>query len=782
MKKLFGILLCVLVAASCAHDIVDLTGDIMGVVKDNNGALVENCRVTLSPGGMSDMTDANGVYSFESLQPGTYTLSFSKFGYADMTEDVTLVTGEVKRVNVVLQDPSEVTGAISGVIKDFNSGALVSNCQVTLTPSGKSMTSSLSGTYHFTDLQPGEYSLSFKKAGYDDEKVSVMVTIGKTTPCDVLLKAKAAFAISQDSYDFGDLEVSKTFYLYNYSDQKCSFEILNIPEWLNFDRTTGVVDMNGQQAITANVDRSKVSEGTYSQNITLSYSGKESGSVTLSISMKKVVLSVPQVTIESYASSVKPNSFDIAGTITATGGSQILSYGHCWNLTGNPTIEDSKTDFGHTDALLTFKSTASDLSVYTTYYVRAYARNSQGITYSDQIEVTTQDHATDKWDGNIASSFAGGTGTIWDPYIITTGGQLLLIKNYSNKYFELGGNIDLNNKNWLPFSFTGTLDGKGYTISNLYINRTDGYQGMFSQCSGTVSDLTIKNVKIDAPQADYVGVISGSGGAFTNCKVIFGTTSSVTGNNYVGGISGGHAKLTECSVISDATGAVVRGTSYIGGLLGRGDADITSCSVDAVVAGSDDVGGITGTINGTMSIENCYFHGKVMGENNIGGIAGYDYSYEDHQIVACKVDADITATEYYAGGILGRSVGDTQVISCYTIGSIAAAKDYSGGFGGFGRVYAYLSYSTMSSQPDSFYGFGYAIVPKDCATVHNGVCTSLGTAGTNVATNCIDITTFLRNCYSEYADCWNFNNTWTWTGVVDGKTVSVSCPKLVWEK
>ncbi len=27
----------------------------------------------------------------------------------------------------------------------------------------------------------------------------------------------------------------------------------------------------------------------------------------------------------------------------------------------------------------------------------------------------------------------------------------------------------------------------------------------------------------------------------------------------------------------------------------------------------------------------------------------------------------------------------------------------------------------------------------------------------------------------------HFCNTWTWTGVVDGKTVSVSCPKLAWE-
>ena len=780
MMKRILLISSILLLVSCARDIVDLTGDIHGVVKDYySGALVENCRVTLSPGGMSDMTDADGIYSFESLQPGTYTLSFSKSGYVDMTQDVTLVAGEIKSVDVALQDPSEVTGAISGVIKDFTSGALVSNCQVTLTPGGKSITSSLSGTYHFTGLQSGEYSVSFKKAGYDDEKVSVMVKIGETTPCDVLLKAKSAFAISQDSYNFGETEVSKTFYLYNYSDRKCSFEILNLPEWLTFDRTTGVVDVDGQQAITANVDRSKVSEGTYSQNITLTYSGKESGSVTLRISMKKVVLSVPQVSIESYASSVRSNSFDIAGAITATGGSQILSYGHCWNLTGNPTIEDRKTDFGHTDALLTFKSTASNLSVYTTYYVRAYARNSQGITYSDQVEVTTQDVASDKWDGSKATSFSGGTGTMWDPYIIKTGGQLLLAKDHSDKYFELGGNINLNGKNWLPFVFRGTLDGKGYSISNLYINRIDDSQGLFSTCSGTVSNLTIRNVNINAPQSSNVGTLSGTGGTFNNCKVILGEASSITGNRYVGGISGSEAKLTGCSVESMSVNPVVRGNSMVGGLVGQTSSDIESCVVNAIVVGAENVGGIVGS--GRPSIKCCSFQGKVEGESCIGGIMGtYENWHTGSLMHGCKVDADVIAKESSAGGLIGYTYNDElKVIGCYAKGTVNAPTSCGGLLGGrYWHCDCYLCYAVMDSSSESFDGLGCAR-HIDCATVHPA---HGSIYGTNVKYECTDITTFMKDCYSNYASYWNYNNTWTWKGTINGKEVSVSCPRLAWEQ
>lgn len=67
----------------------------------------------------------------------------------------------------------------------------------------------------------------------------------------------------------------------------------------------------------------------------------------------------------------------------------------------------------------------------------------------------------------------------------------------------------------------------------------------------------------------------------------------------------------------------------------------------------------------------------------------------------------------------------------------------------------------------------------DCATVysHHG-----SYIGTNVKYNCTDITIFLKECYSEYADYWNYNNTWTWKGTIDGKEVSVSCPRLAWEQ
>jgi hypothetical protein len=45
-----------------------------------------------------------------------------------------------------------------------------------------------------------------------------------------------------------------------------------------------------------------------------------------------------------------------------------------------------------------------------------------------------------------------------------------------------------------------------------------------------------------------------------------------------------------------------------------------------------------------------------------------------------------------------------------------------------------------------------------------------------------DIALQMEEDYSDYADYWNFANTWTWSGTVDGKRKSVRCPRLAWEE
>ncbi len=78
-----------------------------------------------------------------------------------------------------------------------------------------------------------------------------------------------------------------------------------------------------------------------------------------------------------------PTSAKSGGDITDTGGANITAKGVCWSTAVNPTIADNKTDQGTGSGV--FTSSLSGLVANTTYYVRAYATNSKGMGYGDEL-------------------------------------------------------------------------------------------------------------------------------------------------------------------------------------------------------------------------------------------------------------------------------------------------------------------------------------------------------------------------------------------------------------
>ena len=676
-----------------------------------------------------------------------------------------------------------VTGSISGVVKDNTDGHLLANVNVSITPDNQSKITGDDGAFSFKSLKSGSYTLTFSKTGYEDISKTVEVKTGQTVDASTMMKSKGAFSLSSNTLNFGDLNSTMTFIISNNSDTQTTFSIGNVPAWASFSTTSGTVKAEGTTTVSVVVNRDAVEYGDYTHNVVISYKGKSEGDVVLTLSMSKVKQTTPKVSIAATATDVTQNSFNIGGSLIGTGGSAITAYGHCWSLSHNPTVNDTKSDNGGTQAICEFSSAVTNLAVGTTYYVRAYATNALGTSYSDEVAVTTQDVASNKWDGNIASAFEGGSGTAADPYQITTGGQLLLIKDYYDKNFVLAANIDLDNKNWLPIpDFTGTLDGTGYTIRNLQVSRTDDGQGLFANISGNavVKNLNIKGVYIKAGSNDNIGalagVINGKSILIENINVILTENSLILGNDAVGGIvgetwsgNGQLASLTNCHVESVSTDYTIKGNSAVGGILGYAkNSDLATLKIEKSTAkvsvyGGDYTGGILGNMSrsGAISfyISSCGFDGKVSGGNCVGGIAGYC-----EQIVACKVDAEISGKDL-VGGICGKIYKD--LVACYSTGSLTcSSSNVSGMAGGYGN--SVLSYTTMSQ--------GLLSDCVDCAT------TASNGSGSNTATNCTNITEHLKGCYSEYATYWDFNNTWTWSGKVNGKTTNVSCPRLAWEK
>lgn len=684
------------------------------------------------------------------------------------------------------KDIVDVNGTISGSVKDYDDGHSISNCQVSLSPVGKTCVTSTEGTFNFADLEPGSYTLSFSKSGYHDQTKTVTVVSGQNSDVSITMKTKGAFSLSETKLDFGDFNSSLSVTIFNNSDTNCSFEIGNIPEWAVLSHTSGLVAAQSSLVLTVVVDRDKVDYGLHSKALTIAYKATTQGSTILTLTMQKVKLSVPTVAIATEAKNITQSGFEVIGQITATGGSVITEYGHCWSTSPNPTIDDAHSTNGVTQTTCDFTTIATNLELTTTYYVRAYATNAQGTAYSNQIAVTTLDVASNKWDGTLAKKFAGGDGSKSNPYKVETGGQLLLMKDYADQHFVLAANIDLDNKNWLPFEFSGELDGAGYIISNLYVDRVDEGQGLFSEIlspvnsEASIHDLTIKNVKISTT-VNYVGALAGYAGrcSINNVSVILNEKSVIKGGDYVGGLVGAfnmsqyngiEGLFNGCRVTANDD-ASISGNNTVGGLVGdlsRGNYSedkwsMTNAHVSANVVGAKNVGGIVGQNYG-FTISNCSYKGIVDGEAYSGGILGYG-SNTGGNIIACKAEGTVKGNNY-VGGIQGSS---NSIIASYFVGTITGSSDVNG-LGDTSGSGTYLSYSIVSDVS----GFSYAY---DCATT-----SSKGDGRKNSVTNCTDITTHLKSAYSEYAEYYNFDNTWIWEDKVNGKTVQVSCPKLYWEE
>ena len=156
------------------------SGIIKGTVLDNASDALPGVSVTFAKSGTTSSvvtTVDNGTYSKTSLSAGTYALTFSKSGYLETTQSATLATdSEELTVATVKQLPDTCasTGTISGTIKDAVSDSAVSDVILSVR-SGLNETSgtivktdntSNSGTYSFSSMNAGWYTIQTSKSGY----------------------------------------------------------------------------------------------------------------------------------------------------------------------------------------------------------------------------------------------------------------------------------------------------------------------------------------------------------------------------------------------------------------------------------------------------------------------------------------------------------------------------------------------------------------------------------------------------------------------------------------
>ncbi|HUX95040.1 MAG TPA: hypothetical protein VMV47_04845 [Bacteroidales bacterium] len=112
-------------------------------------------------------------------------------------------------------------------------------------------------------------------------------------------------------------------------------------------------------------------------------SGTAYGDNELSFTTETVI---PMLTTAAI-SAITSNSASSGGNINSDGGASVTARGVCWSTSANPTTANSKTSDGNGTG--SFESSIIGITAGTTYYVRAYALNSAGTGYGNQVSFTT---------------------------------------------------------------------------------------------------------------------------------------------------------------------------------------------------------------------------------------------------------------------------------------------------------------------------------------------------------------------------------------------------------
>ncbi len=305
--------------------------------------------------------------------------------------------------------------------------------------------------------------------------------------------------------------------------------------------------------------------------------------------------------------------------------------------------------------------------------------------------------------------FAGGDGSLENPYKIITPEQLNNVRNYLGSTFMLLGDIDMTQycktHDFLPigdnvFSFFGLFVGNNYCISGLSFVGDDF--GLFRENHGEIYNCFFKGAEG-----------SGSGGtvAAYNTGLIYNCMNledmeeqsralNVNRGGLVG-INKGTGMIISCYNVGDLniSGENVQTAGIAYGNYGIISGSFNAGSVSAAASQLSVAGGIAAYNFGVIS--DCYTSNQITAQSEAqtdsfaGGIAGTNGSI----IVNCYYSADTDPTARISGNISATNNG--SLTNCYYIGK----QGYAYGFGTVNNVRACTQEELMN--PNTFEGFDF---------------------------------------------------------------------------
>jgi hypothetical protein len=417
----------------------------------------------------------------------------------------------------------------------------------------------------------------------------------------------------------------------------------------------------------------------------------------------------------------------------------------------------------------------SNLNSSTTYYYRVLASNSYGSREGVEISFTTAAFAAVQPSGTGVSNA--------DPYRIDSLQNLYWITQNSSSWgshFVQDTNIDASTSiywnsgaGFSPIGnnsiadFTGTYNGKGHTISGLFISASDSSQvGMF----GDAANDTLENIDLVNESVTGGSEVGGLVG-LSNTSLIdsCSTTGIVTGGSggYVGGLIGYNdsSSINGCSsadTVNDATGQDVgglAGTSQLG-------STFTNCSATGNVTANSIAGGLVGYNTPRSTISECYATGNVTVSSSgeaAGGLVGYNY--QDCPINKSYSTGTVTGGGYDTGGLIGYNYTNCTITNCYSTGSVSGSWEV-GGLIGYNYSPVSYCYSTGAVSGTNYVG---GLIGFNTSSTVTGGLWDTGTSGQSTSAAGTPESDSAMKVEATFTNAgWDFTSTWAINSGVNG--------------
>lgn len=429
------------------------------------------------------------------------------------------------------------------------------------------------------------------------------------------------------------------------------------------------------------------------------------------------VLQTPVLTTSNVTGTTS-TSVLTGGNITSNGGFGVTSRGVCWNTLPNPSISNFKTVDSSGNG--SFISKITGLNPSTTYFVRAYATNSVGTAYGNEISfITNQSDNSSSWTqvstGYYHTAAIKSDGTLW-AWGLNTSGQLgdgtFIDKNLPTK-------VGVDNK-WkqvscgdsytLAVKLDGTLWAWG---ANLYGRFGDGSISQEVKSSPTQIGNGTNWTQVAAGNTQSVGIKSD--GSLSN----FNSTGDVLISDYSGTLNWSQAATCYSISAIKADGTLWGSGGNVWGEIGDGS---TTSRIKPVQIGSDNMWtkvvcgnyytlGLKrdGTIwawgmydNGSLGLGNLTSFGKPIsvptqiGTENDWSDISCNYMYS----TAVKTDGTIWAWGKYNGSN-GAQVGFSPIKVATVTNPLQIA---CGNGNSTGSILVLKKDGTLWSVGDNYYG------------------------------------------------------------------------------